>query len=107
MTSGTENKSIHWVEGHESKFFMSVTANCFENLLDDLGVMEEGWPSVECVTVFLEQAGAPSDCIGFLEDCNVHARMGKQESRCKTAWSGTYDDGSWCVCVGHSFRPSD
>ena len=73
MASSTEDKAIHWVEGHESKFFVSIAANRFEDLFDDFRIVEKGRSTVECVTVFLEQAGSSSDCIGFLEDRDVDA----------------------------------
>jgi hypothetical protein len=52
---------------------VSIQTNGFENFFNNFGVMEKSWSTIEGVSVFLEQASAPSDSFGFFEDGDIYA----------------------------------
>jgi hypothetical protein len=73
MAACAEHEPVHWVQRHEAEFLVSIQPNGFENFFNNFGVMEKSWSTIEGVSVFLEQASAPADSFGFLEDGDIYA----------------------------------
>ena len=73
VSASSEDEAIHWIERHESKFLVSISADGLEDFFNDFRIVEKCWSTVECVPVLVNELGTSTYFLFFFENGYVYA----------------------------------